>query len=131
MQDQDQKYEVEQLQLNVLSGNLDVHLLARLKTASDELLALGKVEESFSRHKSRALRVQEGDSNTSYFHSMVKIKQNRQTIRAIVNQQVADEAIGFFTRLLGVSNSSITGCYVDLLKELLASSFSEEACQVF
>ncbi|KAK8600056.1 hypothetical protein V6N12_049916 [Hibiscus sabdariffa] len=54
-----------------------------------------------------------------------------------VNQNVkkgrkkADEVVGFFRRLLGESNPNVTGCSVDLLRELLGSSFSDEACAAF
>ncbi|KAK8709947.1 hypothetical protein V6N13_060945 [Hibiscus sabdariffa] len=78
---------LEQLQLQVLSTTPDAQLLAKVKVVSEEFHVLLNAEESFFRQKSRALSVQEGDKNIVYFHSMVKLKQNKQFIRAIKNEQ--------------------------------------------
>ncbi|KAK8671469.1 hypothetical protein V6N13_038065 [Hibiscus sabdariffa] len=90
--------------------------------------------------KARVAWIQNGDQNTRYFHSMVRVKQNRHTIRAISNDQgqmlddfdqIASEAICFFEKLLGMKDSEVSGCSEEVLAELLGLSFSEEACDVF
>ncbi|KAK8659379.1 hypothetical protein V6N13_029582 [Hibiscus sabdariffa] len=90
--------------------------------------------------QARALSIQEGDKNIVYFHSKVMLKHNKQSIHVIKNEkgqslnnyaQISDEVVGFFRRLLGERNPSVTGCSVDMLKELLGSSFSEESCEAF
>ncbi|KAK8514962.1 hypothetical protein V6N11_072768 [Hibiscus sabdariffa] len=67
-----------------------------------------------------------------------KVKQNRQAIRAINNDQgqllegidqIAEEAVNFFQRLLGVQTESVVECPISFLNELLGCSFSAEAKQ--
>ncbi|KAK8590318.1 hypothetical protein V6N13_057211 [Hibiscus sabdariffa] len=82
----EKRLELEQLQLQVLSTTPDAQLLAKVKVVSEEFHVLLNAEERFFRQKARALSVQEGDKNTAYFHSMVKLKQNKQSIRAIKNE---------------------------------------------
>ncbi|KAK9002618.1 hypothetical protein V6N11_025288 [Hibiscus sabdariffa] len=45
--------------------------------------------------------------------------------------QIVEEDVGFFTKLLGVSNPNVSGCSVELLQDRLCSSFSDEACNAF
>ncbi|KAL4291160.1 hypothetical protein GQ457_14G012080 [Hibiscus cannabinus] len=127
---------LEKLQVEFLSDSDNVGLLNRVKTATLDLQEALRDEESFYRQKSRVLWIQEGDQNTKFFHTMVAAKQNRHTIRHLRSndgriledfEDIVVEAVGFYKRLIGSSNSDISGCSVDLLKELLQVSFSDEA----
>ncbi|KAK8705888.1 hypothetical protein V6N13_049474 [Hibiscus sabdariffa] len=80
--------------------------------------------------------VQEGDLNTSFVHSMITLKKNRQTIRSITNgqgqvldtfSQISDEAISYFKQILGAKDDDVSGCFVSLFKDILGTVFSEEA----
>ncbi|KAK8624789.1 hypothetical protein V6N13_089675 [Hibiscus sabdariffa] len=81
------------------------------------------VEESFMRQKARVTWIQEGDMNTNFFHSMVAVKQNRQAIRSILDDQgqlldsqdlIASEVIQFFAGLLGSTDDVVRSCSVAL-----------------
>ncbi|KAK8657268.1 hypothetical protein V6N13_035518 [Hibiscus sabdariffa] len=70
----------------------------------EELKELLAAEESFLRQKLRVLWIQEGDHNSRFFHSMFAVKQNRQAVRDINNDQgqrlegidqIAEEAVNF------------------------------------
>ncbi|KAE8719573.1 hypothetical protein F3Y22_tig00109945pilonHSYRG00285 [Hibiscus syriacus] len=86
--------------------------LKRLKPIlKGEFQELVVVEESFYRQKARALWVQ-GHHLSSF-------------------ENIVNEVVGYFQKLLGTSNESVFGCSVDLHNELLGSTFSEAACNVF
>ncbi|KAK8688748.1 hypothetical protein V6N13_087492 [Hibiscus sabdariffa] len=63
---------------------------------------------------------------------MVRLKQNKQSITSIYNDQgqylhtydqIAEEVVGFFTKLLGVSNPNVSGCSIDLFRIFCAPPF--------
>ncbi|KAL4384289.1 hypothetical protein GQ457_15G028010 [Hibiscus cannabinus] len=65
--------------------------------------------------------------------SFYRLKKNKQSIKSIFNDlgqslhtydQIAEEAIGFFTKLLGVSNLNVSGCSVELLQDILPSGLA-------
>ncbi|KAK8550074.1 hypothetical protein V6N13_055629 [Hibiscus sabdariffa] len=131
---------LEIIQLLIINGASTGQLLEQEKFISLELQDLVWAEESFYRQKARVSWVREGDSNTSFFHSIVRLKQNKQSIKSIFNDQgkslhtydqIAEEVVGFFIKLLDVSNPSVSGCSIELLQDLLCSFFSDEACNAF
>ncbi|KAK8615353.1 hypothetical protein V6N13_069128 [Hibiscus sabdariffa] len=101
--------ELERIQLLILSSAFISQLLEQEKSVSLELWNLLRVEESFYKRKAR---VSWGQSLHTY-------------------DQIVEEDVGFFTKLLGVSNPNVSGCSVELLQDRLCSSFSDEACNAF
>lgn len=73
------------------------------------------IEEMFLRQKSRIQWIIEGDRNTSFFHNVVK-DGNRLT----TYEDIAIEAVSFYTNLLGSSDSSYTGGSVEEIRVLLS-----------
>ncbi|KAK8565938.1 hypothetical protein V6N12_059482 [Hibiscus sabdariffa] len=114
----EKRIELEEVQFVVLSSVPTREILKKEQVVQNELRNLLAVEESFLQQKSRVLWVQEGDQNFHFFHSMVAIKQNRQAIHAITNDQgqyldgidqISEEVIKFFQQLLGFVMSLLWG----------------------
>ncbi|XP_019257767.1 PREDICTED: uncharacterized protein LOC109235981 [Nicotiana attenuata] len=70
----------------------------------------GMIEESIMRQKSRTKWLKLGDSNSAYFHACMKNRISTNNIKAFVNQdgkllqndqEVEEEVVGFYEKLLG------------------------------
>ena len=70
-----------QRQLNTSPG--DEHLRSLEACALQDLIAMNKAEESFSRQKSRAVWMKEGDRNSKYFHGCMKYRINSNKILSL------------------------------------------------
>ena len=101
-----------------------------------ELYELVIAEESLFKQKSRIQWLKERDSNTTFFHKMVAAKQSRNTISSLLNsegrrlnsyQELADEAVSFFQKLIGTKDAGVSGCPYHILEELYTTVLTDEA----
>lgn len=69
-----------------------------------DLHALEKAKSSFYRHKAKVQWLIEGDQSTNFFHSVVNARQNKFTIRSLLDgdgnqlhsfDQLSSEVVGF------------------------------------
>ena len=95
-----------------------------------------QAEESYFKQKSRIKWLKEGDQNTKYFHGMMAARQKRNTISVLTDleghklisyDQMSNEAVTFFQKLIGTVDEKVEGCPQPLLQELLGVSLPEEA----
>ncbi|XVE56937.1 hypothetical protein DITRI_Ditri04bG0050900 [Diplodiscus trichospermus] len=106
------------------------------KSLSKELHDHLAAEESFYRQKSRVNWLQEGDSNTKYFHRMTTAKHKQNTISILYDSEgkmlnsfveISSEAVTYFQRLIRTKDDKVESAKPDILLELL-TPFSKEAC---
>ncbi|CAL1378841.1 unnamed protein product [Linum trigynum] len=103
---------MEQDQMATLNNPSDECIEVERKI-SLEYMELKKAEELYYKQKSRVQVIKEGDSNTSFFHKMVKVMTQRQQITRMMNeqgemvtdiQQVGAIAVDFYTKLIGTED---------------------------
>ncbi|GKV27353.1 hypothetical protein SLEP1_g36534 [Rubroshorea leprosula] len=84
-------------------------------------------EESFYRQKSRIKWLQEGDSNTTYFYKVVKVRRGKSVIKELYTKDnkrlttvfsMENEAVRFYQELFGTVNSNCTEASNSWLKYL-------------
>ncbi|CAL1356008.1 unnamed protein product [Linum trigynum] len=101
--------ELEEIQREALSAPTSENF-KKESTASRELYELLQAKESFLRHKSRDLWLKGGDSNSPYFHMSLKMRQRRNMITMLKDEEgnkvtdlhrMGDIAESFYKRLLG------------------------------
>ncbi|XVE58975.1 hypothetical protein DITRI_Ditri05aG0006800 [Diplodiscus trichospermus] len=128
--------ELEVVQVEILKGHSGPDSIQQEKSLPHELYNLLIAEESFFKKKSRIQWLNEGDSNTKFFHSMMAAKQKQNYIFVLKDseenilksfEQFSSEAVTFFQRLIGAKDDKVTGANHELSSELL-TPFSEEAC---
>ena len=109
------KVKAKRVELAGIQGTLLVNpdrndLVQLERKLTHELYELMVAEESFFKQKSRIQWLKKGDSNTSFFHKMVAVRQNRNTVSSLLNSEgrrlnsyheLADEAVSFFQKLIG------------------------------
>ncbi|CAL1354990.1 unnamed protein product [Linum trigynum] len=93
-----------------------------------QLLELQRVEESFLKQKSRQQWLNGRDSNSRFFHSVVKTRQSKNTIKQLVTdlgevlediKEIVREALQFYKNLLGTQNMQLKRVTVETLRQLL------------
>ncbi|CAN0900614.1 LINE-1 retrotransposable element ORF2 protein [Linum grandiflorum] len=108
-------HELPSLQKNALQSPTASHLELE-KELKTKLEHLKEVEEGFYRQRAHENWLASGDSNTSFFHRAVKVKQARKQITQIANSQgdmvttiagVADVLVDYYHRLLGDINPEV------------------------
>lgn len=86
-------------------------------------------EEAFLRQKSRIKWLNEGDSNSIFFHKYVQVKHFRDQIKVLYTldgrqltsqEEISDEAVSFFKNLLGSTMPSFPQSNVDELNRHLS-----------
>lgn len=110
-------------------------MLNKEKSLCTEYIHLRAVEESFFMQKSCTNWLSLGDQNTGYFHRIVKIRNARNTIKFLYStdgnmltnpNEIASEAVSFYTNLIGTSDSNVSGGDLNRLKLLLSYRVSAE-----
>ncbi|CAN1793302.1 Transposon TX1 uncharacterized 149 kDa protein, partial [Linum perenne] len=95
---------------------------------------LKSAEEILFRQKSRIDWLACGDSNTKFFHSYVKAKQSKHTIRKLIDEDgkehmeidgIAKTAVGFYKNLLGTVNKEIQSAPEEDLSKLIRFKLPE------
>ncbi|CAL1376412.1 unnamed protein product [Linum trigynum] len=108
---------------------------ALVKEKEVELRTIRTAEESFLKQKSRDIWLKEGDSNSSYFHRSLKIKNQRNTIRSLINEagervvdtkSMSEVALRFYQNLLGKADPTVKAESVDFFKGLLQKTFPSD-----
>ncbi|GAV91932.1 hypothetical protein CFOL_v3_35317, partial [Cephalotus follicularis] len=104
------RQELEKVQLELDGKPEDVELKKQEIRLRNELAISTKNEEVFFKQKSRIHWLQEGDSNTAFFHIVVKVRQSKNHFVKIQNEQglwletkqeIAQDGIDYFKNLLG------------------------------
>ncbi|GAA0150088.1 hypothetical protein LIER_37059 [Lithospermum erythrorhizon] len=72
--------ELETVQAKVYGGDLDPNLLLQMKMLEGNCMRLFEAEKFFYRDKSRVTWIDEGDANTPFFHSRLKVQNVKNTI---------------------------------------------------
>ncbi|GLU10368.1 hypothetical protein SLE2022_271780 [Rubroshorea leprosula] len=115
------------LQLDLLANPRE-DLIQVEHEQANKVVALQLVEESFFRQKSRVKWLQEDDSNTAYFHIVVKIKRMKNTITELTAMDgrkltalldMEAEAVQFYKNLLGTQDVNCRKVDSQWLKDLL------------
>ena len=128
--------ELDEIQLVKLNGGTKGNVIEREREIARELNELKQVEESYFKQKSRIKWLKEGDQNTKYFHGMMAARQKKNTISVLTDleghklisyDQMSNEAVTFFQKLIGTVDEKVEGCPQPLLQELLGVSLPEEA----
>ncbi|CAN1304339.1 Transposon TX1 uncharacterized 149 kDa protein [Linum perenne] len=118
-----------------LLSNPSCELVLEEKEATSVLLSLQLAEEHFLRQKSRIREVSEGDSNMSFFHRSVKVRNAFNTIRQITSRDgllltepsaVVSEFVSFYKGLLGTADVSVSPPSVDDLVLILDKFVTQE-----
>ncbi|KAL0911913.1 hypothetical protein M5K25_017849 [Dendrobium thyrsiflorum] len=100
---------VHSLNLSILDGDL-------LSNAKVNLLKLQEMEEIYWRQKSASKFIAEGETNTKFFHNLVKTRRVKSSIKAIKldsgdwtfdSQVIIDSAVNYFKNSLGYADSNI------------------------
>ncbi|XP_039068128.1 uncharacterized protein LOC120214250 [Hibiscus syriacus] len=129
----DKRDQLEQVQLANISH--DGCYIDDKKTLQNELHELEVAEASFYKQKAKIHWLKEGDRNTKFFHSAVMRKRQKNTIRLLYAEDgsrldtfeaMSAEMVRFYTELLGIEDSGVKSCDVDVLKGLLVKEVSNE-----
>ncbi|XVF48419.1 hypothetical protein PTKIN_Ptkin03bG0188700 [Pterospermum kingtungense] len=108
--------QLEQVQKRLLTGKADEGDVEKEKKLQRDLLDIRKAEESFYRHKSKVLWLQEGDFNTRFFHRIVKVRQKSQQISVLrdaagnlidTHDKLVHEVVGFFQALIDTKDARV------------------------
>lgn len=111
-------------------------LVEAMRNLSAEFTDLLAAEEAFYKKKSRVDWLVEGDQNTAFFHKAVSAKNHHEVIHSLTSLQgnklttfdeISDEATKFFKKLLGAVDAGVTGCSLDVLKELVVSLSDDDS----
>ncbi|GAV85208.1 hypothetical protein CFOL_v3_28646 [Cephalotus follicularis] len=95
------------------SGVSDPSVAAKEKELRKEVGQAARMEEAFYKQKSRIQWMKEGDSNTAYFHKMVKVRQSKNHLVRIRDDNgvwveseegIAQVAVNYFTNIFGSLN---------------------------
>ncbi|GLT58450.1 hypothetical protein SLA2020_457140 [Shorea laevis] len=94
---------------------------------AQKVATLQLAEESFYKQKSRVKWLQEGDSNTNYFHKIATVRKGKNTIKTLYTQDnrrltkisdMENEAVQFYQGLLGTVDSNCTKVNDDWIKNI-------------
>ncbi|XP_039040914.1 uncharacterized protein LOC120179370 [Hibiscus syriacus] len=101
-----------------------------------ELVDLEIVESEFYRQRAKMHWLKEGDLNTRFFHQMVESNKKDNTIRVIMSEEgqyfesfdeMAVELVSFFTDLIGSADPMVSGCSIEILKDMLTYTLPNDA----
>ncbi|XP_039072037.1 uncharacterized protein LOC120219279 [Hibiscus syriacus] len=102
----------------------------------DELKLLEEAESLFLKQKAKIQWIKNGDKNTKFFHSMVALKNKRDTIRVLMDERgnrldsfdsMAKEMINFYSNLIGTVDPSVKAIDLSFIKTILNFKLSYEA----
>ncbi|CAL1372090.1 unnamed protein product [Linum trigynum] len=125
--------ELTRAQLEVLERPASSAFQAE-KRCMVQLQELQQAEASYNQQKSRQSWVNSGDSNSAFFHSMVKTRQAKNTIRQLISdsgavlediEEIGQEAVQFYKGLLGTRNGELKRVTVSTLRQLLVNHLVE------
>ena len=109
------------------------------KRVEDELLheyiSISSAEEAFFKQKSRNKWLNLGDNNSSYFHCLIKTRQERNTIKCLLDgdgnqveevDQIKDLVVDFYQKLLGSSNDVEEAAMIQTVSSLFQDQIPED-----
>lgn len=118
-----QQTKVAHVQKLIGEGMISDQLLQQEQCERTVLLDMMRREEAILRQKSRVQWLRSGDQNNAFFHRTVQTNNAKRTIRAIKNQQglvlekaedMKNEAINFFQKLIGTADKEICSSSAEL-----------------
>ncbi|XP_074278117.1 uncharacterized protein LOC141601719 [Silene latifolia] len=107
--------QVEEMQVQLGADPSDLNLIGQEFGASLKLKEMQCARDSFLLQKAKSEWIKEGDTNTSYFHSIIKKRRNRNKIFVIedmngkacdTSDQVQLAFLKFYEHLLGTSQAT-------------------------
>ena len=108
------------------------------KRVEDELLheyiSISSAEEAFFKQKTRNKWLNLGDNNSSYFHCLIKTRQERNTIKCLLDgdgnqveeDQIKDLVVDFYQKLLGSSNDVEEAAMIQTVSSLFQDQIPED-----
>ena len=109
------------------------------KRVEDELLheyiSISSAEEAFFNQKSRNKWLNLGDNNSSYFHCLIKTRQERNAIKCLLDGdgnrveevvQIKDLVVDFYQKLLGSSNDVEEAAMIQTVSSLFQDQIPED-----
>ncbi|XP_039043535.1 uncharacterized protein LOC120182715 [Hibiscus syriacus] len=127
------RIELEQQQILSLKGEDTIENELAIQ---DELKLLEEAESLFLKQKAKIQWIKNGDKNANFFHSMVALKNKRDTIRVLMDNRgnrldsfdsMAKEVIDFYSNLIGTVDSSVKAIDPSFIKTILNFNLSYEA----
>lgn len=131
----DTKLLLEKARGNIMNGAFDAHILEQDKQLCEQYFHRRADEESFLKQKARVCWLALGDSNTAYFHKLVRVHLAKNTIKLLYSNDgralttpsdIAHEAVGFYTTLLGQADVCASGSSISELRDILSFRVSAE-----
>lgn len=111
----------------------------RSKRVEDELLheyiSISSAKEAFFKQKSRNKWLNLGDNNSSYFHCLIKTRQERNAIKCLLDgdgnqveevDQIKDLVVDFYQKLLGSSNDVEEAAMIQTVSSLFQDQIPED-----
>ncbi|GAV89526.1 hypothetical protein CFOL_v3_32940 [Cephalotus follicularis] len=97
---------LEDVQARLNLDPMSLELRGREREAILAVKEADRLEEEVSRQRSRVQWLKLGDSNTAYFHIVVKMRQSRNTISSVQSgsPQIGEECVKFFSGFLNGSS---------------------------
>ncbi|XP_038996529.1 uncharacterized protein LOC120121165 [Hibiscus syriacus] len=126
------RIDLEQQQLVSLKGEDSIDIELQIQ---QDLLALEETELLFLKQKAKLNWIKEGDKSSKFFHSAVAVKNKKDTIRMLIDDQgsrlesfdsMAAEVLNFFTELIGKPDPRIKEIDQNFLKEILNYSIPQD-----
>ena len=102
---------------------------------SNEYILISSAEEAFFKQKSRNKWLNLGDNNSSYFHCLIKTRQERNTIKCLLDgdgnqveevDQIKDLVVDFYQKLLGSSNDVEEAAMIQTVSSLFQDQIPED-----
>ncbi|XP_031402526.1 uncharacterized protein LOC116212080 [Punica granatum] len=128
------------VQSKLLNGEESTDLLAAEQDLYHSYTELRSAKEAFFKQEALVRWLSLGDSNTGYFHKIVKARRSSHTIKVIFTENgikledltdISNEAVGFFQRLLGTKDPSVIGVDISTLQYILNFRLTlEQAAQL-
>ncbi|XP_039009143.1 uncharacterized protein LOC120137444 [Hibiscus syriacus] len=126
------RIELEQQQMLSLKGTNPIDKELQIQK---DLFMLEEAELMFLKQKAKIQWIKEGDKCSKFFHSAVAVKNKKETIRMLINDQglrlesfddMASEVIAFYKNLIGSVDTNVKGCDYNFLKNILSYSLPPE-----
>ncbi|GAV91001.1 hypothetical protein CFOL_v3_34401 [Cephalotus follicularis] len=108
------------VQQEMMNGAVDLSMVERERQLRQEVRRAARSEEAFFKQKSRIQWLKEGDSNSAYFHGMVKIRQSKNHIVMIRNEagawveleaDIAQVGVDHFRRTMESPGDRVSSVY--------------------
>jgi hypothetical protein len=128
------RQKLESVQMRLLQKHGEVELRNTEQIYLHEFSAIQKAEEAFMKQKARNKWLNLGDQNSRFFHCQVKVRQARNAIKCLFDaegnrldtpDQIKEEVISFYQKLLGVSNAENEGEMITTVSTLMDSTISD------